>query len=148
MKLFLLSIVSMSISFASCSQDIAPSKVPSVVKNVVQAKYPAATNIDWEKKNNLFEAEIGVDSSEVTVEIDQAGKIVRQKQDIVQNQLPAAILSAITSQYKDLAIDEVEKIEQGGTVYYQVELEAKGKKDVKVVFDGNGTLQKDVKYWD
>lgn len=148
MKLLGIWVAAFGITFTACSQDIAASKVPSVVTNALQSKFTTATNVDWEKKKNMYEAEFKQDSLEVTVEIDAAGKIVRQKQDLTVQQLPANISQAISSQYKDFTIDDVEKVETNGTVFYQVELDApRGKKDIQLVFDANGVASKSA-FWD
>ena len=47
----------------------------------------------------------------------------------------------------DLKEYDVELLEKDGVSYYQVELEAKGKKDVNLVLGTDGTEQK-IDYWD
>jgi len=143
MKYFTL-IVSVSLfSLWSCSQDIPADKVPSVVLNTVQAKFGNAAKIEWEKKNNLYEAEFKMDSIDYSVYIDPAGKLVMQKQDVKKNELPAALSTVIRTEYNDYKIDDVEKVVKDGVIYYQVELEGKGKKDLELVFtaDGKPALQ-------
>ena len=136
------------ITLSACSQDISASKVPSVVTNALQSKFSTATNVDWEKKKNFYEAEFKQDSLEYTVEIDASGKIIRSKAELTQQQLPAPVSSAITSQYKDYKIDDVEKLEMNGDTFYQVELDGAGtKKDVKLVMDANGSTRKTT-FWD
>ena len=148
MKLIMFCVATIGISLTSCSQHIAPGKVPSVVKNAVQAKHPAATNVDWEKHNDLYEAEFAVDSQEVTMRVDAAGKIIMQKQDVTPNELPAPVFAVISGQYKAYVLDDAEKIEKNGTIYYQVELDGTRKKDVLLVLDANGRVQSDMPYWD
>ncbi len=109
--------------------------------------HPAATNVDWEKNNDLYEAEFAVDSLELTIQVDATGKIIMQKQDAAANELPAPVLAVVGSQYKAYVLDDVEKIEKDNTIYYQVELEGTGKKDVLLVLDANGRVQSDMPYW-
>ena len=122
----------------SCSQDIPNSKVPSVVLNTVQAKFGSVNKIEWEKKNDLYEAEFKKDSIEYAVYIDTAGKLVMYKMDIRENELPAAVSLTISTEYIGYKIDDAEKIEKDGVTWYEVELEGKGKKDLKLNFSADG----------
>jgi len=131
----------------SCSQDIPNSKVPSVVLNTVQAKFGSANKIEWEKKNNLFEAEFKMDSIEYVVYVDPAGKLVMYKMDIKENELPTAVSLAISTEYIGYKIDDAEKIEKDGVTCYQVELEGKGKKDLKLNFSAEGKLAQEMNYF-
>ena len=130
----------------SCSQDIPNSKVPSVVLNTVQAKFGSANNIEWEKKNDLYEAEFKKDSIEYAVYIDLAGKLVMYKIDIKENELPAAVSSIVHTEYVGYKIDDAEKIEKDGVTYYEVKLEGKRKKDLKLNFSADGKLAPEMSY--
>lgn len=140
MKSLSLIILGTAISIASCGQDIPDSKVPSVVLNAVQAKYPGATDVEWEKKKTNYEAEFKTDSMKLTLLVDGNGKIIQQKKDISNDALPAGILAAVKSAYAGYEIDDVEQIEKNGTIIYEVELEAKGKKDLKLFYSADGKL--------
>ena len=140
----------MAFIFSSCStQDIPASKVPSIVLNTVVEKYPATNEVDWKKADKHYEAEVKLnDSTDVTFFIDDAGRILKQKEDIDRAGIPAAILTAITNTYADYAIDDAEKLAIGNKLYYQFELEGKGKKDLNLVFAADGKVTNEIKYWD
>ena len=146
MKCFALIFTASLFSLCSCSHDIPADKVPSVVLNTVQAKFGAAGKLEWEKKNNLYEAEFKMDSIEYAVYIDPAGKLVMSKWDIKENELPAAVSTTISTEYMGYKIDDAEKVEKDGTTYYQVELESKGKKDLELVFSADGKLSTQTNY--
>jgi hypothetical protein len=146
MKQIVLIITIASFWLSSCSQDIPAAKVPSVVQNTLQAKFSNAGKIEWEKKNNEYEAEFHLDSIEYTVLIDGSGKIVMYKQDIKENELPAVVAGAISQAYAGYKIDDAEKLEKDGVVYYQVELEAKSKKDMQLVFTTDGKIAEQITY--
>ncbi len=131
----------------SCSQDIPNSKVPSVVLNAVQAKFGNANKIEWERKDNLYEAEFKMDSVEYAVYIDPTGKLVLHKMDIKENELPATVSSIIRTEYIGYKIDDAKKIEKDGIAYYEVELEGKGKKDLKLNFSADGKLTPAMSYF-
>ena len=146
MKYFALIVTASLFSLGSCSQDIPADKVPSVVLNTVQAKFGTAGKIEWEKKNNLYEAEFKLDSIEYAVFIDPAGKLVMFKRDIKENELPAVVSTIISTEYSGYKIDDAEKVEIGGIIYYQVELEGKGKRDLELVFSADGKLSTQINY--
>ncbi|MBB1285816.1 PepSY-like domain-containing protein [Flavisolibacter sp. BT320] len=134
---------------ACSNQQISSSKVPSVVLNAISEQYPAKDDVEWKKLGNLYEAEIDLnDSVDVTVQVTEAGQVMLQKQDIATAELPASVLSSIQAQYADYTIDEVEKVTKGSTVYYQLELEASGKKDKKLVLLADGKEDSSTAFWD
>lgn len=145
MKFTILIVVSL-FSLYSCSQDIPASKVPSVVLNTVQTKFANANKIEWEKKKALYEAEFKVDSIEYAVYVDSAGKLIMYKVDIREDELPAAVAAIIRTEYTGYKIDDVEKIDKEGVLYYEIELDGKGKKDLELVFAADGKLFTELNY--
>lgn len=145
MKNILLSLVAFSTALISCGQNLPASKVPSVVQNAVQSGFSAAADIEWEKKNDLYEAEFKLDSVEHSVLVDASGKIIAHKSDMTLLNVPAQVKTAIGREtgYK---VDDLEKLEIDGIPYYQVEFEAKGKKDKKVVYAADGSFASNIKY--
>ena len=150
MKTGIIGLVFLGMMFTSCSnQEISSAKVPSVVLNSVQEKYPAAKEVGWKKSGVFYEAEIDLnDSIDLTVQVNEAGKLMMQKQNILQSEIPAAVLTTVQTRYKDYTIDDVEKLEKEGIVYYQLELQVKSKKDLNLVFAANGREEKTVSFWD
>jgi uncharacterized membrane protein YkoI len=145
MKNIFLGLLATSTALYSCGQDLPASKVPSVVQNAVQAGFSAAADIEWEKKSNAYEAEFKLDSIEHSVLIDNTGKILSHKSDITEQDIPGPVMASIGREtgYK---VDDAEKLEKDGIVYFQVELEARGKKDKKVVYTADGTIAANIKY--
>ena len=145
MKLILLGMAA-SMSLVSCAQNISAKKVPSVVQNTVQAKFANASDIEWEKKSNLYEAEFNMGTVEYTALIDANGKLVVYKSNMMEKDLPAAVSAAITREHSGYTIDDLEKVEKEGITYYQVELEASGKKDMELVFSTDGSIASGISY--
>ena len=150
MKRLIFIFIPLALLIASCKgQKITKEKVPSLVFNSLKAKYPVATDIDWKKQGTIYEAELDInDSTEVSLRIDEAGNLLMQKSDILLTELPQVINAAVQRQYAAYTIDDVEKIEQDGGIYYQVEMKAKGKKEVNIVFSADGKEVKNPAYWD
>ncbi|RYG32560.1 MAG: hypothetical protein EOO01_34130 [Chitinophagaceae bacterium] len=146
MKIASLFVAALSLSMISCSQDIAASKVPSVVQNALQVKFPNATKIDWEKKGKAFEADFNLENEGHELLIDGTGKVIAHKTDILPGELPQAVNSAVRQDHATYKIDDAQKIELDGIIYYQVELDAKGKKDQHLVYTAEGAIAAGVNY--
>ena len=150
MRATILIVSAFALTAASCQgQNLSASKVPSVVVNKIQQTYPGAKDIDWKKSKENFEAEVKItDSTEVEVVLNSSGNVLMEKQEIRVSEIPAEVSTSITALYKDYMVDEVEKVTKNGVVYYQVELEARGKKDVNTVFNAAGKEEKSMPYWE
>ena len=135
---------------ASCTgQRINEKKVPSVVVNTLKATYQASTNVDWKKLNSTYEAEVDLkDDKEVKVRLDSTGTIKMTNQDILQTELLPAVLAFINEKYNQYTIDDIHKVENNGKVFYQVDLDARNKKDVQLVFSSDGKEETSFPYWD
>jgi hypothetical protein len=148
MKVLLIAGFFSALSLQACGQKINAGKVPSVVANALNARYNAASGTEWEKKEGHYEAEFTLNGKDLEVQVDNAGKILVEKTDILANELPAAVTATLQSSYKDYQVDDAEKLDRAGIVYYQVELEGRGKKDLKKVFTAAGAEEKSISYWD
>src|SRR5688500_14090982 len=93
---------------SSCTgQNIAADKVPSIVLNALKAAHPNATDVEWEKHQKFYEAEFDInDSTDVSVRIDEAGKVVMQKQETPTARLPSGIINAIQQKYLEYVVDD------------------------------------------
>ncbi len=146
MKSIILLITVASVSLVSCGQDIPASKVPSVVQNTVQSKFANAVDIEWEKKSNFYEAEFDIDKIDYKAHVDASGKLMGCKIDMKVSELPAVITTAISNEHTGYEIDDADKLEKDGTIYYQVELDAKGKKDKQLVYTTDGKPAQNITY--
>lgn len=150
MKKHLLMAVPITLLITSCSsQTISRDRVPSVVRNTLNAKYSNAKDAQWEKHGNLYEAEFDLnDTVEITTKIDETGKLLMEKADVAVGELSREILTVLQNLYKDYTIDDAEKVLKNGMVYYQLELNGKGKEDRHLVFSPLGKEEKGTPYWD
>lgn len=146
MKKHIMIFIPIVILITACgAQDISGDKVPSLVLNTLKAQYPLSSDVEWEEHGDLYEAEFDMnDSIEVSARIDQAGKMVMQKQDIPLSELSSAIKTAIQNQYGEYVIDDVEKIQKEGAVYYQIELKGTSKKELNLIFSDDGKEEKNI----
>ncbi len=140
MKTWMLIIVGLGIASLSAAQDLNQDQVPSVVLNAFQTKYPKATDVEWELKGELYEVEFDIDRKDYDVWIDKSGTIKKQKEDFPKAQLPPAVAEKLKSEFKDYQIDDVDRIEENGKVYFLIDLDGRPD-DREVLFSENGTVE-------
>lgn len=129
--------LSSSLAFA---QDISADQVPSLVVNNFQKSFPKATDIEWEKDGDLYQAdfETGI-SNDHEAWFNNEGVLVKHQEEISKDALPNEVLTKIKSQFGTFRIDDTEKITSGTITTYQIELK-KLTEEVKVVFSSSGEV--------
>ncbi len=129
-----------AIATSAIAQDVAERDVPSVVLNALRSKYSNAIKVEWELQNDLYKAEFEIGSRDHDVWIDRNGTIVKHKEEFPQRELPQAIMQKLQSEFAGYKIDDAEKIEEGGNIYYEVELD--GRRDErKILFTSEGDVR-------
>lgn len=138
----IIGIITMMVAVASSAiaQDVAEKDVPSVVLNALRSKYSNAVKVDWELHNDVYKAEFDVGSREHDVWIDKNGNITKVKGDFPKKELPQAVVQKLQSEFAGYKIDDADKIEEGGSVYYEVDLDG-SKDERKVLFTAEGDVR-------
>lgn len=131
----------------SCSPDLRESKVPSVVRNTLVARFAGATAVEWEKARQNYEAEFKVDTVSYAALINPGGSLVRFKREVPLATLPSSVQQTLQSQYSGYEVEDAEIIEEGGQAHYQVEVE-KGLKEMRLVLTPNGAITNNKPFWD
>lgn len=117
---FLISCISPQI-FA---QDISRREVPSIIRNNFQNEFPKAKDTEWEKTGEDYkvEFEIGFWNDDHTAWYNPEGKLVKHKKEIAKKELPAAIHSVLSEQYRWFLVTDAEQIMIDDQITYKVEL--------------------------
>ncbi len=126
---------------SATAQDIAEDKLPQEVRNAFQARFTSAESVEWETKGELYEADFKVGSRDHEVSIDKSGKITRHKEDFPKKQLPKAIQEQLSGEFKAFKLDDADKIEMDGKVFYEVDLDGEAE-DREVLFTEDGKVEK------
>ena len=140
MKSWLVLFYAVGLTFNAAAQDIPQSQVPSVVLNAFQGTFTNAADVEWETKGDLFKAEFELNKRGHDVWIDKTGKITKHKEDFPKKDLPQAIQQQIASEFKAYKLDDADKIDMDGKIFYQVELDGTTD-DRKVLFSEDGKVQ-------
>ena len=140
MKSWLVLFCAVGFTLTASAQVIPQSQVPPAVLNAFQGKFAGMTEVKWETKGELYKAEFKVDKRGHDVWIDKSGKITKHKEDFPKKDLPAAIQQQIAKEFKAYKLDDADKIEMDGKIFYQVELDG-ASDDRKVLFSADGKVQ-------
>lgn len=124
-------------SLSVAAQDLSPDRVPSVVVNEFQKQFPKATDVDWEMDEGAYQVEFEIDRLDHEVWFDQAGRILRHKEEISTRSVPEAVKSAIRDRYRGYRIVEADKLTRGDNSVYKLEIKRLWK-DMDVVVDEKG----------
>lgn len=120
-------------------QDIAVKDVPSVVMNSFNKAFPNATEVEWEMKGDLYNAEFDVSRRDHEVWLNSKGSIIKHKQEIKSRELPEVVAKTLKQNFKGYWIDDVDKYEVGKQFFYKVELQTLTK-EKNVVLDNKGAI--------
>ena len=107
----------------SCAQDIPQKDVPSVVLNAFMTTYPQATDVEWELKLNVYNVGFEIGKTDHEAWYDPSGKILKHKEDVKIHALPVAVSEAVKKEFPDYKLDDADRIEENGNVFYLIELD-------------------------
>src|SRR5690606_21201669 len=115
----------MGCSLFSGNGDIPEREVPSVIRNSFDTEFPEAVETDWEKKREDFEVDFEVNKADYSALFTKTGEMVMVKQEVELKSLPGPVNEVLQKEYAGYRIEEAEKIDMEGIIYFQIELEGK-----------------------
>lgn len=107
----------------SCAQNISPKEVPSVVLNSFLSSYSQGTDVEWELRNNIYHVDFEIGKIDHEAWYDASGKLLKHKEDVAAHDLPIAVQEIIKKEFPDYKLDDVDKMEENGLVFYLIELD-------------------------
>lgn len=129
-----------------CEIDYDLRRVDDVLVNALNEKFPEAIMVEWERNGSYYVAEFHENGSDVKVWFKKGGEWCMTERDMGRNysDVPAAVKEAMeNSKYSMWEIDDIDKYEKPGEVFYVFTIETSGARDRVLFFAENGTLLKD-----
>ena len=124
------------------AQMLKPAQVPVAVMTPFRAKFPQVKSNTWEKEGTKYEAGFTLNGKTMSALITPAGKLIETETDMPPAQLPTAVRTKLSSNYKSYKINEAATIVRAdGSTVYEAEV-ARGGKAHDVLFNANGSLAK------
>ena len=146
MKNLLLTLCVLSSVYLSAGVQAAQKReVPAVVLNAFQQKFPNARDVEWARtRDGNYEVEFdnGIFGRDSDALISPEGKVLRHEEDITAGALPDAVKEKIRAKFDGYRVDNAKKVDTGGTITYEVELESRHG-DMDVVFAADGAIVKE-----
>ena len=137
MKILISFLFAAGVISSASAQDVPQNQVPSVVVNAFQTNFSKAVDVEWEREGELYKCEFELGRIDHNVWLDQSGNVTKHKEEISRDDIPAAVMQKLKSDFKDYTVDDADKIETDGKVYFEVELDSdKGDREVLVASDG------------
>jgi uncharacterized membrane protein YkoI len=124
------------------AQKLKESEVPVIVKGAFMKNFPNAKDVKWSKESESeFEAEFRNGSRIQAANFDSTGKLLITETEIKKTDLPVAVLTTIKKEFDGYKLEEIEKAEIHGSMFYELELE-KGEKSYTIQISPDGKVLK------
>jgi uncharacterized membrane protein YkoI len=104
-------------------------EVSDEIKTALNKAYPNATEIEWDKEGNDFEASFENGDEELSVVFDAIGNILETEKEIEFSELPEVVKVALEGE----KVSEAAIITKNGKTFYEAEVAGKD-----LIFDENG----------
>ncbi len=125
------------------AQKVKETEVPKAILTSFQEHFKGAKVEKWQKeKNGEYEAEFDWNKVETSANFSTDGKLMETETEMKVSELSKTITDYITKNYGDYKTSEAAKIvDAAGKVWYEAEVK-KGKEEMDLIFDANGTFVK------
>jgi uncharacterized membrane protein YkoI len=141
-KIIVLILACSLFSFMGYTQELTPDKVPTAVLQAFAKKYPAATEVKYELKNNNYEIAFRDKGVREFTKFNPTGKWLDTKAAIVESDLPKEVSASIAKNFAGFQILEVKTVElPDKPLFYMIDLK-KDNEDYKVHFSAKGDVLK------
>jgi uncharacterized membrane protein YkoI len=136
-KMTVVILLSLALNINLIAQD---SQIPKEVLASFQSKFPNAADLKWEVKKELYKAEFKIGTRANDVWLDKVGIVKKHKQDFPKKELPEVIRKKIESDFSGFKIDDADKIEENGEVFYEVDIKG-ATEERKLLFTAAGAIK-------
>jgi|GEM_PF-1177163 len=106
MKLYLLSVFLLFLSLSVFSQDYKESELPPNVVSNFKDKFTPQGKVSWNKNIDIYTASFKSDDQNVKASFANDGKWVDTRYEIGYKELPGAVVTYVTSNFRDAKIKE------------------------------------------
>lgn len=129
----------------ACAQKVKEAEVPKAVVTSFHDNFKGAKVEKWVKeKDGGYEAEFDWNKIETSATFSADGKLNETEQEMKVSALPKTITDYIAKNYAGHKIAEAAKItDAAGKMAYEAEVK-KGKEEMDLLFDANGTFIKSI----
>jgi hypothetical protein len=139
MGLFL-SVISLS-AFATGEKDVNPQVLRSFNVEFIHAE-----NVKWTKAEEIYVVNFTQNSFRVEAYFDEAGVLLGTARNLLFNELPLAVASAVNKKYKDAPVYEIFEYTVGNETFYRMKVDLPQKTfQVRCGIGGDLSVEKRIK---
>lgn len=125
---------------ASKTTRIRDKDVPQAVINTFNSRFPKATEAEWKKKGNEYNVSFELNRIDHHATFSSSGALQEHGKEFSSSMIPAVIREAVTRDYPQHRIDDVQTAIRNKATNYEVSLD--GRPDLKVLYSASGKLLK------
>lgn len=115
--------------------------LPAGIQTSFKSQFSDANGADWKMKDGKYKVHFKRNGVKNMAAFDESGALLSKGVEIKEAELPAAIISAISTGYSDRRIDDIYKVEKDGATSYLVKL--KGDPETKLMYSADGQIIKE-----
>jgi hypothetical protein len=136
----IVAVVAMLLTVTSFATGIKEAAINEKVKASFKKGFSAATNISWEKKNDVYFADFTLNDHSVEAAFNENGDLIALSNSIDANQMPLAINVAISNDYSGYeVVTKVKEITYEFQTYYYMTI-SNNKQLFKLKCAANGAI--------
>lgn len=149
-----LGLILLVVACAGQEETIALSDVPAPVLNAIRERFAQATAVSASRETKdgrtLYEVTLKDDTRQIDVTSTAEGELIEVEGGLTENDLPAAVTSAISAKYPGAKYRIVEDVKTSDPAaprssYFEVILETTAKRFIEVQIAADGTILKEEK---
>lgn len=123
----------------ACSEVEEDETIPESVAQAFEKMYPDAQEVEWEKEEDIWEAEFMENAHEVSAEFTAAGGWIESETTLQRNEVPAPVVQAVLAKYPNAEFLEFEEVRGVEFMAYEVEFSFEGE-EMEILISGSGVI--------
>ena len=129
-------------SLAAPTQDLNADRVPAVVLQAFQARFPTVKHAAWKiKSDKNYEAEFILNGTEIAAKFDSMGKWLETESAIPRAKVSQAIRDTAARQFKGYRVIETQSVQRWNEEHLIYELHLQNAREiVKALFSSDGAI--------
>ncbi len=140
-QLFTLFLVAGLALGVNAQETVQDKDLPAGIQTSFKSEFADASDAEWKMKDGKYKVHFKRNGVKNMASFDEAGKITSRGVEIKENELPAAITTAVNGSYSGRKIDEIYKVDKEGKTSYLVKLN--GDPETKLMYSEDGQIIKD-----
>lgn len=140
-QLFTLFLVAGLALGVNAQESVQDKDVPTDIQTSFKTHFSDATGAEWKMKDGNYKVHFKRNGVKNIASFNQGGTLTSRGVEVKENELPAAISSAVSTSYSGRKMEEIYKMEKDGTTSYMIKLN--GEPKTKLMYSADGQLMKD-----